>query len=335
LVGAQRVYHGTDVASAESILRTGLDPRHGGTGGAQGHYQVFGNPEVVGNAKRKIYVSDTSLQGKGTAHAHARLSQAMKGSTTPLSQPQFQAAYQGLDPFAHRGKVLDATIPYEDFAKRFQKDPDYAPGSGAYRSEKKLDPKYFAKENRGFRGILNQRARDLGGYLKKHPARVGAGGLYGLGTLGLGYGAYRLGDHALQKEAAARFHTKNYVFGQKDALKKLGMKLTFDSPEAAQQHYKRIGPLGKASGTAGSLVGGIVGGTAGSAAGLPGTVAGSIAGSYAGEKVMQAPVTTAYDAQHDVRQRTRDTYRSSLSKMNASAGMPTRSMPLKDRIRAR
>lgn len=126
-----------------------------------------------------------------------------------------------------------------------------------------------------------------------------------------------------------------YLVGKRSALKKLGMKLTFDSPEAAQKHHKQRGQVGKALGTAGSVIGGTVGGTAGSAAGPVGTVGGSLAGASIGEKALQAPATTMYDAGHDVQQRTKDTYNSSLARMNNAAGIPTEGSSLKETIRSK
>lgn len=115
-----------------------------------------------------------------------------------------------------------------------------------------------------------------------------------------------------------------YELGRHEALVKLGMKLTFNSPQEAAAHAKTRGTIGDVTGFAGSIGGGIAGGAAGTAMGGPaGGLAGGLAGGYAGEKLLSMPATTAYDAAHDVKQRTGATYNKTMGQLNAAAGVPT------------
>lgn len=119
-------------------------------------------------------------------------------------------------------------------------------------------------------------------------------------------------------------HSYLYKLGSYSALIKLGIKLTFDDPGEAQQHYKRRNVISKVTGAAGNIGGGILGGAVGSAAmPIAGTLAGGIAGAELGQRVMSAPATLAYDVAHDVPQKARSQYRGSLSRMNAASGLPS------------
>lgn len=105
---------------------------------------------------------------------------------------------------------------------------------------------------------------------------------------------------------------------------KLGMDLTFNSPQEAAQHAKTRETIGDVSGFAGNMVGGTAGGIAGAGmGGLPGSVAGGIAGGLIGEKAVSFPATTAYDTLHDVKQRTQGTYNNTVGGLNAASGIPT------------
>jgi len=115
-----------------------------------------------------------------------------------------------------------------------------------------------------------------------------------------------------------------YQLGCHDALVKLGMQLTFNSPQEAAAHAKTRSTIGNVTGFAGNVAGGLAGGAAGSAVGgLPGGLAAGVAGGYAGEKMLSAPATTLYDAAHDVKQRTGATYNKTVGQLNAASGIPT------------
>lgn len=115
-----------------------------------------------------------------------------------------------------------------------------------------------------------------------------------------------------------------YQVGCRDALVKLGMKLNFNSPQEAAAHADTRSTIADTTGFVGNVAGGLAGGAAGSAVGgMPGSIAGGVAGGYAGEKLLSAPATTAYDAAHDVQQRTKSTYNRTLGGLNAAAGIPS------------
>jgi len=118
--------------------------------------------------------------------------------------------------------------------------------------------------------------------------------------------------------------TTYYQLGCYEALVKMGMQLTFNSPQEAAAHAKTRETIGDVTGFAGSLAGGLAGGAVGTAAGGPaGSLAGGLAGGYAGEKMLSMPATTAYDTAHDVKQRTGAQYNKTVGQLNAASGVPT------------
>jgi uncharacterized protein YcfJ len=118
-------------------------------------------------------------------------------------------------------------------------------------------------------------------------------------------------------------HDPYYTLGCREALLKLGMQLTFSSPEQARQHYKTRGTIGDVAGFAGSLGGGLAGGALGAPGGPVGSIAGGLAGSAIGEKLLSFPATVGWDAVHDTRQRARSGYNKTLSRLNIAGGMPS------------
>jgi len=115
-----------------------------------------------------------------------------------------------------------------------------------------------------------------------------------------------------------------YQLGCHDALVKLGMKLTFNSPQEAAEHAKTRETVGDVTGFAGNIAGGLAGGAVGTAVGGPaGGLAGGLAAGYAGEKMLSAPATTLYDTAHDVKQRTGAQYNKTVGQLNAASGVPT------------
>lgn len=114
-----------------------------------------------------------------------------------------------------------------------------------------------------------------------------------------------------------------YVVGKAAALRKIGMDLTFNSPQAAKQHAETKQTISDVAGFGGSLAGGTAGGAIGTAVGGPvGSMAGGIGGSMIGEKAVSFPVQTAVDMSHDVGQRTNSAYNRAMSQMNAASGAP-------------
>jgi len=115
-----------------------------------------------------------------------------------------------------------------------------------------------------------------------------------------------------------------YELGRYEALVKLGMKLTFNSPQEAAAHAKTRETIGDVTGFAGNIAGGALGGAVGTAAGgVPGSLAGGAVGGYLGEQALSAPATTLYDTAYDVKQRTGSTYNKTLGRLNAASRVPT------------
>jgi hypothetical protein len=113
-----------------------------------------------------------------------------------------------------------------------------------------------------------------------------------------------------------------YKLGYHTALIKLGMPLTFDNPAEAQEHARRRQAVGQATGALGNIAGGIAGARYGGRFGIPGMLASTVAGSLLGRKAVQIPAVSMYDAAHSVPQTAKSQYRSTMSRMNTSAGMP-------------
>ena len=112
--------------------------------------------------------------------------------------------------------------------------------------------------------------------------------------------------------------------GKQAALTKLGMQLTFNTPQEAQQHYSRRGTVGKVTGFAGDIAGGIAGGAAGGAVGgMPGGIAGGVAGGMAGERLLGGGATTMFDVMHDMPQKAQHTMEDTRAKLDTAAGLPS------------
>jgi hypothetical protein len=118
--------------------------------------------------------------------------------------------------------------------------------------------------------------------------------------------------------------TSHYHLGTTAACIKLGLQLTFNSAEEAEEHARLRRSLGETAGVAGNVAGGLLGGiSGGSVGGAPGALAGGIAGAQLGGGAAAMPATTLLDVIHDVPQKTRRSYANSQSRLNAAAGMPT------------
>ena len=118
--------------------------------------------------------------------------------------------------------------------------------------------------------------------------------------------------------------TTYYHLGKEAACTKLGIRLTFDSAQDAQEHARSRRSLGNAAGVAGSVLGGVAGGMAGgSMGGVPGSLAGGVAGSELGGRLAAMPATTLMDVAHDIPYRARKQHARTEGQLNAAAGMPT------------
>lgn len=202
-LGAKRFAHGTSQSAADSILEKGLDPSFGGSGSAQV------NPHYELGSKGKVHIATGPIRSS-SSYMHAVLAgiQDAQGHVSPLSLSDPKQRRLG----AAHARVLQGAMPYELFEERFETDPDYAGSKHkalrdylAARSKDPVDPSHFTKGRAGLRTIVENRSKDLGSYIRKHPGRVSRGGLLGLAALGAGAGSYGLLRDAATgtKESAA------------------------------------------------------------------------------------------------------------------------------------
>lgn len=299
LVGVQPVWHGTTQEAAESILHSGLNREHWGTGeGAR----LSGSPhstaaQYLRDSENAIHVA--TQPGGASWYAHA--------------------AYSNTPREAERGRVLGGTVPEDIFREHFQPDTT---ASHAARSRTYDIPAadLHAAEDFTARHLWNARSPDWVSRVARNPARLKpfagmlAGGAVALGGAALAgkglYDHFQTEDPVLTKSA--------YAAGQKLALAKLGMDLQFSSPEEAAAHNTHRN-------VAGALLGGIPGAALGGAAlgaryGKPGAILGGFAGGLAGSvggKLLA-------DVAHDVPQRTMATHDNTLERLNLAGGFGTR-----------
>lgn len=194
LLGAQRIYHGTSKGGAESILRAGLDPAFGG--GATGGSAAIQSPHFLEESKGRIHVATGPTGRRVVAVPHAGLAgaheEAMKAGRT-LSRAEAERSYlRSLGSgFKGRGEIVGGSIPYEDFVRYFEQDPDQIPGL-AFRSTEKVGPENLVKGRVGIRSIVKGRSRDLGRYIAKHPGRFATGAALMAVPAAAAYGGYKL-----------------------------------------------------------------------------------------------------------------------------------------------
>ena len=130
----------------------------------------------------------------------------------------------------------------------------------------------------------------------------------GMGLVGAGLAGKGLYDR-FHKEGAARALSDLGMTKQA-----LGLKLEFDSPEAAQEHMRNRN-------IAGALGGGLIGaGIGGVAAGKRFGIPGALVGGAAGALVGSIPGRLLADVAQDYGHRTTSTYNDTMQRLNAAAG---------------
>jgi hypothetical protein len=123
ILGAKRFYHGTSDEAAKSILREGLDPNKGGN--PKGTASIHGRKSYIIDSTGKVHIATNTL-GKFIAKMHAAIAQ----NASLFSRDK------------GKGKVIKGYMPFMDFVKNFEKDPDHMPFH-AFRSTSKVDPSTF------------------------------------------------------------------------------------------------------------------------------------------------------------------------------------------------
>lgn len=161
-LGAKRFYHGTSNESAKSILREGLDPNRGGN--PKGTASIHGSPKFIRDSTGKVHIATNTL-GKLIAKMHARIAE---------NESLFSN-------FKGEGKTIKGYMPFMDFVKNFEKDPDHVPFH-SYRSTSRVDPSTFVGSgvfDRYKTLFRNSSIKDgpagLLKYLKSHPLRATKG----------------------------------------------------------------------------------------------------------------------------------------------------------------
>lgn len=186
-VGAKRVFHGTSNEAAKAILRDGLRASYGASAG--GSSQAAGDARFLTESKNRIHVASGFGSRLAVANRHAGLSAAQAAAVKAgrnLSESEVQKAYL----MGSGGRTLEAALPFEEFKRTFEQDPDHIPGL-AFRGERDLAAKNF-KQSRGYGHILRARSKDLGAYIKNHPGRFASGVALLAAPAAAGYGTYRV-----------------------------------------------------------------------------------------------------------------------------------------------
>jgi len=183
LLGSQRILHGTGRKAGDSILREGLRPDLGGTGGSAAERASA----FIASSKGHIHVAvptDPMVGGAATARAYAHLvgGQEAGKAVNPI-YAFMRAALPGGHP---HGTVLAGALPYEKFMQDFAPDPDFLDAAqGAFRSRVPLGAKHLGPNTAlgSARKMLEHRAPDLLGYIKRNPGRFAIGGALAAATL--------------------------------------------------------------------------------------------------------------------------------------------------------
>ena len=218
IIGGQRFFHGTSNLAGQKIRQEGLDPSHGGTGGAAAE----GLDEYVDHSRGKVHVSTDPYEARTYAHVVQDARDGVKPSPLGFVANQIEA----MNPFRRKGSVVSGVLPWEEFSSKFEPDPDM-PTNTAFRTAEKIDPSVLKK---GVRHIAAERMKNpssLFKYMRNNPARV-AQGVGSLASIpALGYGGYKLMQHGAKKsrEAKARISEIKGRIESKEKTSALGGKL--------------------------------------------------------------------------------------------------------------
>lgn len=201
MLGLKRVSHGTSNAAADAIRRQGFKTSFGGSPLAGG--AAIGNEAFVRNSKNKIHVA-SGFGGDVIARAHAALTEAKTRNPSLSHEDAMKAYLKGaVTPFGG-GTVVRAAVPYEDFLRKFEVDPDYGGVSRAFRTSHNIGADRVSKGALGLLDMIRMRPKNLGAFVKAHPQRFIAGvGLTGLGAAAA-YGGYRTLSPVVKSMLASR-----------------------------------------------------------------------------------------------------------------------------------
>jgi hypothetical protein len=180
LLGAKKFYHGTSDAAAKAIRREGLDPSKGGN--PFGSSNAINNEYYVRNSTGKVHIATNTL-GKLFARMHSVLSQAVTKDDAgnivrPVDKDVFDTIFK-----RGPGTVLKGYMPYENFVKNFEADPDHTP-IFTHRSTEAVPAKSISGGGifNNYKTLFKNRSANIPTYLKSNPERASKGLLFLLGS---------------------------------------------------------------------------------------------------------------------------------------------------------
>ena len=168
-LGYKNIYHGTSHNAAKNIDVEGLKARHGGA--AHGSSAGVNNENFIRNSKGKVHVGSGPLGAMG-AKSHARLTEAMAQAAAQGRKLSPDEAMRIFMFGEQQGKVYKGKIPYQDFIKDFEVDPDFK-GVG-FRTTKDIPREVFENDMFDF-GPMRRATRNFGSYVKNHPGLFARG----------------------------------------------------------------------------------------------------------------------------------------------------------------
>lgn len=180
LLGAKKFYHGTSDAAAKAIRREGLDPSKGGN--PFGSSNAINNERYVRNSTGKVHIATNTL-GKLLARMHSVLSQAVtKDDAGNIVRPVDKDVFDAKNKRGP-GTVLKGYMPYENFVKNFEVDPDHTP-IFTYRSTEAVPAKSISGGGifNNYKTLFKNRSANIPAYLKSNPGRASKGLLFLLGS---------------------------------------------------------------------------------------------------------------------------------------------------------
>lgn len=198
-LGVQRFVHGSSSKAISSIMKTGLDPLHGGA--AHGSSASIKDSFFRATSKNRIHVAKDNIIGRrGVANVHGALAQDLEnGKHLQTGKKAFLVGLKGslfLNPWRNR---VGGAVPHESFKQAFEQDPWHIKGAAfAGKPGIGIGPENLRRSRAGFTQIVRARSPNLGAYIKGNRGRFGLGvaalgAAAGLGAIAVSQGRKALG----------------------------------------------------------------------------------------------------------------------------------------------
>lgn len=233
VLGKKKVYHGTSKNNWESIKKTGLKKEYGGSD--RGSSSLVGDKDFINNSKGKVHFA--TKKGTGNFYANLRSPSEYKSKTNigrhkeQMKKPKRNG----------NGKVITINMDYDKYLQS-EKDPDMRDGViirnengrkkkfnfGARRLEQDISPEEIKGSDAKMTDRVKHTAKNLPGYIKRHPGRFAAGA-------GLAVGGTALAAHAIRKKLKERKAMKELEKELKNS-KKQNEKLNEDLNISLLEH---------------------------------------------------------------------------------------------------